>query len=147
MSQAEIEAGIMTTIRKHADFDEDNCKLYDRRPMNKGLARVVVVSFDNVSAAEQITIRSERRTWSFNVDVLVPWRGELPELDTRVGVETQKIIDTLAAWPRLSATTGVQRADLVTGSKADLIMERKGIYRGRRHTLNVLEIVTVGRSE
>jgi hypothetical protein len=146
MSQTVIEAGIITTIRKHADFDDTNCNLYDRRPMAKGLARVVVVSYDSVTS-EQITIQMERRTWVYNVDVMVPWRGDLVELDTRVAVETQKVIDTLAAYPRLSATANVQRADLSAAARPDLIMERKGVYRGRRHTLNVLEIVNPGRTE
>ena len=146
MSQSVIEAGIVGTIRLHADFDADNCKLYDRRPLGKGLARVVVVSYDSVST-EQITIKMERRTWVYNVDVLVPWRGELAELDTRVGVETQKVIDTLAAYPRLNATANVQRADFSNSARPDLIMEKKGVYRGRRHTLNVLEIVDPGRAE
>ncbi len=146
MSQTTIEAGIVATIKIHADFDDTNCKLYDKRPLGKGLPRLVVVSFDTVNN-EQITIRLERRTWIYNVDVLVPWRGELAELDTRVAVETQKVIDILGQYPRLNATAGVQRADFATAARPDLITDRKGIYRGRRHTLNVLEIVTPGRTE
>jgi len=146
MSQTTIESGIVGTIRLHADFDADNCKLYDRRPLGKGLPRLVVVSYGSVSD-EQITIRMIRRTWVYNVDVLVPWRGELTELDTRVGVETQKLIDTLAAYPRLNATANVQRADFSNSARPDLIMESKGVYRGRRHILNVLEYVNPGRVE
>ena len=80
--------------------------------------------------------------WVYNVDVLVPWRGELAELDTRIAVETQKVVDILAQYPRLKATAGIQRADLVAGTTADRISEKKGVYRGKRHTLNILEIVT-----
>lgn len=146
MSQSVIETGIVGTLRLHADFDEDNCKLYDRRPMNKGLARVVVISYDNVTN-EQVTLQYERRTWAYNVDILVPWRGDLTELDTRVATEAQKVIDILAAYPRLNGTSGVQRADFTNSNKPDLIMERKGAYRGRRHILTVLEIVNPGRAE
>ena len=146
MSQTTIEAGIVNTIRLHADFDADNCKLYDRRPLGKGLPRLAVVSYDSVTD-EQITIRMVRRIWVYNVDVLVPWRGEIAELDTRVAVETQKVIDTLAAYPRLNATANVQRADFSSSARPDLIQERKGVYRGRRHILNVLEIVDPGRAE
>lgn len=146
MGQATIEAGIISTITQHADFDTDNTKLYDRRPMGKGKARVVVVSY-NSHRKEQITLRIERRIWTYNVDVMVPWRGDLTELDTRVGTETQKVIDTLAAYPKLNGVAGVQRTDVTLTNTPDLIQEKKGGYRGRRHFLEVREIVDPGRVE
>jgi len=146
MSQATIEAGIISTITQHADFDTDNTKLYDRRPMNKGKARVVVVSY-NTHRKEQLTLQMERRTWTYNVDVMVPWRGDMTELDGRVGTETQKVIDTLAKYPKLNGVTGIQRTDVTLSNTPDIIQERKGGYRGRRHFLDVLEIVNPGRVE
>ena len=146
MSQATIEAGIIATVTKHADFDSDNTKLYDRRPMGKGKARVVVVSY-NSHRKEQLTLRMERRIWTYNVDVMVPWRGDLTELDTRVGTETQKVIDTLAKYPKLDGVAGIQRTDVTMANTPDLIQERKGGYRGRRHFLEVREIVDPGRLE
>ncbi len=146
MSQATIEAGILTTIRTHADFDTTNAVIYDRKPLGKGLARLVIVSYSTHSE-EPITIRLKRRTWDFNVDVLVPWRGDLAELDGRIVTETQKIVDTLAKYPRLSATAGVQRADLILSNTPDLLADKKGVYRGRRHTLEVLEVVDPGAVE
>lgn len=146
MSQAIIEAGIVGTIRLHADFDTTNCYLYDRRALGKGLARLVVVSYFNLRK-EEVTIKTERRIWTYNVDVLVPWRGELTELDTRVGTETQKVIDTLAEYPRLNGTANVQKAIMTQSATADVISERKGVYRGRRHTLDVYEFYNPGRAE
>jgi len=146
MSQATIEAGIITTITKHADFDSDNTKLYDRRPMAKGKARVVVVSY-NTHRKEQLTLKMERRIWTYNIDVMIPWRGDLTELDIRVGVETQKVIDILAKYPKLNGVAGVQRTDVTIANMPDLIQEKKGGYRGKRHFLDVLEIVDPGRLE
>ena len=146
MSQATIEAGIIATIIKHADFDADNTKLYDRRPMGKGKARVVVVSYAQ-HRREDLTLQIERRTWTYNVDVMVPWRGDLTELDTRVGTETQKVVDTLAKYPRLNGAANIQRTNMTLSSLPDLIVERKTAYRGRRHSLDILEIVDPGRVE
>jgi hypothetical protein len=146
MSQSAIETGIVGTIRLHADFDTTNCYLYDRRALGKGLARLVVISYANLRK-EELTIQVERRIWTYSVDVLVPWRGELTELDTRVGTETQKVIDTLAEYPRLNATANVQKAIMTQSATADVISERKGVYRGRRHSLDVFEIYDPGRSE
>jgi len=146
MSQSIIEAGIIRTIKLHADFDDTNCYIYDKRALGKGLARLVVVSYA-LLRKEELTIQLERRIWTYNVDVLVPWRGSLTELDTRVGTETQKVIDTLASYPHLNATANVQKALMTASPTADVITERKGAYRGRRHALEVYEISDPGRLE
>ena len=146
MSQATVEAGIIATIITHADFSADNTKLYDRRPLGKGLARVVIVSY-NQHRTEPLTLSMERWIWTYNIDVMVPWRGELTELDTRVGTETQKVVDTLAKYPKLGGVAGIQRTDITVSNTPDLIQESKGAYKGRRHFLEVQEIVNPGRLE
>lgn len=146
MSQAVIEAAIVATIKLHADFDDDNCYLYDKRALGKGLARLVVVSYAQMRR-ESITLQVERRVWSYNVDVLVPWRGELEEMDIRIGTETQKVIDTLAEYPRLNGTAGVNRCEMTLGALPDVLAQRRGFYRGRRHTLDVHEYFTPSRGE
>lgn len=146
MSQATIEAGIIATIQLHADFDTTNCFLYDRRALGKGLERLVVVSYGQ-HRREELTIQLERRIWTYNVDVLVPWRGELTELDVRVGTETQKVIDTLATYPRLNGVANVSKTIMSLSSLPDVITERKTAYRGRRHTLDIYEIYNPGRAE
>jgi hypothetical protein len=148
MSQTIIENAIVDTIKLDIEnFNNENCKLNDHRSLGKGLERVVIVSFEAATTAEHISIRAERRTWTFNVDMLVPWRGELTEMDNRIAVETQKVIDILAQYPRLNGTAGIQRAELSAAAKPEPMRDTKGVYRGRRHTLRVLEIVTPGRLE
>lgn len=146
MSQRVIEDAVAATVKLHADFDDTNCFVYDKRALGKGLARLVVISYGQVRR-EGISLQMERRIWSLNVDVLVPWRGELTELDTRVGTETQKVIDILAKYPRLNGTANIQRTDMTLSPTADVITERKGVYRGRRHSLDVLEIYNPERAE
>ena len=146
MSQRVIEDAVAATIKIHADFDDTNCFVYDRRALGKGLDRLVVVSYGQLRR-ESVSLQMERRVWSLNVDVLVPWRGELTELDTRVGTETQKVIDILAKYPRLNGTANVQRTDMTLSPTADVITEKKGRYRGRRHSLDVLEFYDPQRAE
>lgn len=146
MTQAVIEAGIIATIKLHADFDDTNCFIYDKRALGKGLARLVIVTYAQMRR-EPVSLKIERRIWTYNVDVLVPWRGELSELDTRVGTETQKVIDILAKYPRLNGVANVQRTDMALSSIPDVVSHRKGVYRGRRHTLDVREIFDPVRAE
>ena len=146
MSQRVIEDAVAATVKLHADFNDTNCFVYDKRALGKGLDRLVVVSYGTIKR-EGISLQMERRIWTFNVDVLVPWRGELTELDTRVGTETQKVVDILAKYPRLNGTANVQRTDMTLSPTADVISHRKGAYRGRRHTLEVKEIYDPQRAE
>lgn len=146
MSQRVIEDAIVATIQLHADFDATNCYAYDKRALGKGLDRLVVVSYSQ-HRREGLTIQLDRRIWMFNVDVLVPWRGELAKLDERVGTETQKVVDILAKYPRLNGTANVQRTDMTLSAIPDIISHRKGTYRGRRHLLDALEIYDPQRAE
>lgn len=146
MSQATIEAGIVATIQLHADFDTTNCKVNDRRPLAKGLARVVYVSY-NTHREEEVTIRYTKRIWTYNIDVLVPWPGEMVTLLNNVATETQKVVDILAQYPRLNGTSGVLKAILNMANTPDIMQTAKGRYRGRRHFLDVEEAVDPNRQE
>lgn len=144
--QRTIEDAIVATVKLHADFNNDNVFAYDRRKLAKGHDRFVVISY-STHRREGLTLQCDRRIWSFNVDVLVPWRGQLAEMDKSVGTETQKVIDILAQYPRLNGTTDIQRTDLTVSNTPDVISQRKGFYRGRRHNLDVLEIYDPSRAE
>jgi hypothetical protein len=146
MSQATVEAGILATVKLHADFTATNTYLYDKRGLAKGLARFCIISYSS-HKTEELTLTTEKRTWTYNVDVLVPWRGELTELDVRVGTETQKVVDTLAKYPRLNATANILKTVLTLSSSPDVITQARGVYRGRRHTLDVQEMFDPGRLE
>jgi len=144
--QRTIEDAVVATIKLHADFDDTNCFAYDGRALGKGLPRLVRVSYAS-HRRQSLTLQVDRRIWSFNVDVLVPWRGQLAEMDERVGTETQKVIDTLAKYPRLNGTADVQRTDMTVSNTPDVLLERRGTYRGRRHVLDVLEVYDPQRAE
>lgn len=144
--QRTIEDAIVATVKLHADFNDTNCYAYDRRALGKGLDRLVIVSY-SIHRREALTIQIDRRLWSFNIDVLVPWRGQLAAMDELVGTEAQKVIDILAQYPRLNATADVQRVDMTASNTPDVLTERRGTYRGRRHNLDVLEVYDPQRAE
>ncbi len=146
MSYATIEAAVVTVIIKHADFSTTNCKARDIRPLSEGLERVCAVSFNSYDRSES-SIRSESYRWLLNVDVLVPWRGDNATHQASLNTETQKVIDTLEAWPKLDATTGVIDSNVLNAAKPDPLGEKFGSYRGQRLQLEVEEIVTPARSE
>ena len=85
--------------------------------------------------------------WTVNVDIFVPWRNEAYELEQRISVEAQKVIDTLQKYPRLNGTSGVNKAQISNVGLPDILELRRGAYRGKRHPLEVEEIVDPGRVE
>jgi len=146
MTQATVEAGILATVKLHADFTAANTFLYDKRVLAKGLARLAIISYSS-HKTEELTLKTERWVWTYNVDVLVPWRGELTEMDVRVGTETTKVVNILAQYPRLNGVANIQKTVMSSSSTPDVITQAKGVYRGRRHSLDIYEFVDPGRLE
>lgn len=146
MSYTTIEAAVATVIKKHADFDSTNVIRGENAAIKKGLARVVRLRYGG-HRREEITLRSILNTWTTNIDLYVPWRGQIAELETRFQTEFQKIIDTVEAWPKLNSTTGVITADLLNADSPLPLEPTKGGYRGQRLVLETQESVTPTRSE
>ncbi|MCK9599847.1 MAG: hypothetical protein M0R06_12460 [Sphaerochaeta sp.] len=146
MSYATIEAAVVAVIQKHADFAGSATKANDTKALGKGVSRFCLVSY-NSDKAEELSIKTDRRTWLLNIDVFVPWRGDMADLESRIGTEVQKVKDTLAAWPRLDNCAGVLKAGLTIGTFPDVLTRGKGSFRGKRSMLEVQEAYTTARSE
>lgn len=146
MSYSTIEAAVATVIKTHADFSASNVSQADLRLLVKGLARFVILTF-GAHSEEELTIQYTRHNWTVNVDVYVPWRSEAYELENRISVEAQKVIDTLQKYPRLNGTANVTKAQISSAARPELLSLRKGAYRGKRHLLEVQETVNPARVE
>ncbi len=146
MSYSTIEAAVSTVIQKHADFDTTNVIRGDATPIKKGLARSVRLLYGG-HRREELTIRSIMNTWTTYIDLYVPWRGYLADLETTFQTEFQKIIDTIEAWPLLDATTGVVGTALINASSPEPLKTQEGAYRAQRLILETQEAITVARSE
>ena len=147
MSYATIETAVVNVIKKNADFGAAGVTVArDTKGLAKGLSRFCLVSY-NSDKAEELSIKSDKRTWFLNIDVYVPWRGDLATLEASIMTEVQKVKDILAAWPRLDGCAGVLKASLTQGTFPDVITRAKGSWRGKRSILEVQEAYTTGRSE
>lgn len=146
MSYSTIEAAVSTVIQKHADYDTTNVLRGETSAIKKGYARVVRLRYGG-HRREEITLRCIKNTWVTNIDLYVPWRGDIATLETTFQTEFQKIIDTLEAWPRLAACDGVISTDLINADSPIPLEPRGGAYRGQRLILETQEVVTPTRSE
>lgn len=147
MSYSTIEAAAVAVIKKNTDFGAAGVTVaHDTRGLGKGLARFCLVSY-NSDKREELSIKRDLQTWFLNIDVFVPWRGELADLEGRVGAEVQKVKDVLGQYPRLDACAGVLKASLTQGTFPDVITRAKGAWRGKRSILEVQEWLDPGRAE
>lgn len=146
MSYSLIEAGIATVIRKHADFTTANVFQGDFRGLGKGLARLIVITFESTSKVG-LSIQNELHTWITNVDIFVPWRGEAYELEQRITTESQKVQDEFGKYPRLDGVSGVINSSMSAGARPDIMSIKKTTYKGKRYTVTTREAVNPGRLE
>lgn len=144
MSYAIIQEAVLTVIKTHADFSTTNCLAGNLDPLKKGLARVVNVRYQQHSELE-ITLRTLEKTWVINIDVYVPWRGKRADHAARITAEMQKVVDTMAKYPKLNNTSGVLDAKLTVGNLPGPLEAKRGVYRGQRLVLTVRESVTPAR--
>jgi hypothetical protein len=147
LSYSTIETAVVNVIKKNADFGATGVTAArDTKGVGKGLSRFCLVSYSS-DRTQDVTIKYTIRTWVLNVDVFVPWRGDLPTLEASVATEVQKVKDILAQYPRLDGCSGVVKADLTQGNFPDLLSRAKGSWKGKRSILEVQECLDPGRVE
>lgn len=144
MSYATVEAAAVTVMRTHADFDENNCIAGDSSPIKKGLERVLRIWYGG-SRREELTITLMRHIWTLRLDLYVPYRGKIQDMEATLAAERQKVIDTLAAYPRLDNLSGVSKAEILNGDAPEPLVTKKSAYRGQRMYLEVHETVKPSR--
>lgn len=144
MSYATVEAAVVAVIRTHADFDVNNCVQGDSSPIKKGFERVVRAWYGS-TRREPLTLTLMRHIWTVRVDVFVPYRGKVQDMESTLANERQKVIDTLAKYPRLDNLAGVTKAEILNGDAPEPLNTKKTAYRGQRLYLEVHETVKPAR--
>ena len=145
MSYALIEAAVITVLAIHGDFDTDNVKAGDSLMIGKGYERAVRVS-NGGHTDKGLTLALVERTWTIFLDLYVPYRGALADLNTRLNTERQKVIDQMALYPRLNNLAGVRVATLDQSIPPEPLNPKHTVYRGQRNRLIVIEIVKPARA-
>lgn len=145
MSYATVEAAALAVIKLHADYDDNNCKAGDSSPIKSGLPRVCRLLYGG-GRREPLTLTLMRHIWQINVDIYVPYRGELSTLEAALATERQTVLDQLAKYPLLNNCAGVTNAEVTNSDKPEPLAPKKTAYRGQRLYLEVKEIVKPARA-
>ena len=140
----DIENAVVEILRLHDDFNEYNCQRGGIEGIKKGAERLVRVMYDRISR-QDLTIRVMEHTWTIKVDIYVPYRGRIQDMEDSLAIERQKVIDQLARYPRLNNLSGVTRAEILNGDAPEPLGRKKTAYRGQRLYLEVKQISQPGR--
>ena len=120
MTYAVVESALLTTIRKHAAFTTLNTSQGDYRIMANGATHYAVLqlgSFEN----ERLNIRVDhRRTWNINIELMVPFQGEISTVATAIRDQRQNLLDTISQWTHLDSSGSVYDA-FITAADEPLV--------------------------
>jgi hypothetical protein len=142
----DIETAVLEILRRHDDFDEQNCLAGSLDGMKKGWSRLIRVMYDTVSRKD-LTLALMEHTWRIKIDIFVPYRGQIQEMDRALATERQKVIDQLAQYPKLNGLAGVFRAEILNGASPEPLGGKKTAYRGQRLYLEVRQATQPTRSD
>ena len=111
MSYAICEAALLTTIQTStANFTAANTSQGDYRILGSGRTHYVVLqlgSFEN----QRINIRGDhRRTWNINMELWVPFQGEISTVASVIRTQRQNLIDTISQYTHLTSSGAVYDA-------------------------------------
>lgn len=146
MSSVTVEAAALTVLRIDTDYTTANSAAGDMGKISKGLARVVNIKYA-YPRREPLTLTTMRHIHTVYIDSYVPYAGRLSTLHAALNAERDKIVTIFAKYPRLNATSGVYRAEIINGDYPEPLSVTKGAYRGQRFYLEVEELVKPARAE
>lgn len=144
MSYATVEAAAVTVLRTSDHFNSGNCVAGDSSTIKKGVEQAVRVWYGG-SRREPITLTLMRHIWTVRIDVYVPYRGKIQDMEATLATERQEVIDTLAKYPLLNNLSGVSKAEILNGDTPEPLNTKKNAYRGQRLYLEVHETVKPAR--
>ena len=144
MSYSQIEQAVLTVLRTHDDLNHDNCLSGDLEGIKKGLERLVRVMYARVNR-RPLTATMMEHDWTVKIDVFVPYRGRIQDMESSLATERQKVIDTLAKYPKLDNLEGVISAEVINGDAPEPLGSRKTAYRGQRLYVTIRQAVEPAR--
>ena len=108
MSYEAVENALLTTIQTStANFTARNTSQGDYRILANGATHYVVLqmgSFENL----RINIRGDqRRSWNINMELWVPFQGELSTVANVIRDQRHNLIDTVSQYTHLGAGNAV----------------------------------------
>ena len=121
MSYDVAEAGFITTLRILANYTKGNSSQGDYRILGKGVKRAVIVNPGAIRGREVTAApRRVRTLWTINIELYVPFKGEISTTAKAIRVDRQEIIDHIDKYPTLDSTANVINAFITSGREPEI---------------------------
>jgi len=128
MSYSSVEAALLTVIRLMSGYTTTNTSAGDYRILNASSGKSVILTPGAVVAREVVAAPRRMRTvWGINIELAIPFRGDVSTVATAVRTDRQALIDHVDKYPTLNSAAGVLTA-LIIG--ADEPGEWEGVGGG-----------------
>lgn len=113
MSYSTVEDALLTIIQAHANYSSANSSQGDYHILGNGASRYVVLTPGPIRAHNSTATlgsgpsRRMRTVWVIQVNLIIPWRGEISTIASQIRTDRQTLIDQIDAYPTLDGTSGV----------------------------------------
>jgi len=147
MSYDSVESGLLTVIQLHADFTTTNSSKGDYRILGAGVSRGLILTPGPFRKAVTAAPRRMGFSWVVNLELFVPFKGELSTIATELRTIRQDLMDQIDKYPTLNSTSGVINAFVEGGGEPDLWQGENRRWWMQRMTVSIEERATVTIAE
>jgi len=119
MSYSTCENALETIIKQVTGYSIANVTKGDYRILGHGVSKAVVLvpgAFTRNAAAESWL----RTAWIANIELYVPFTGDISTIASSIRTERQAIIDEVDKYPTLNSATGVVLARITGGGEPEM---------------------------
>ncbi len=120
MGYNDVEAALLTVIRKLDGYTATNSSQGDYRILAKGVTKAVVLQPGPIVRRNvQSAPRRMRTLWVIDMELVVPFSGEISTIASNIRTFRQTLIDHIDKYPTLDGTSDVVHALVVSGAEPE----------------------------
>jgi len=112
MAYADVEAALLTVIRKTNEFGATNSDRGDERILARGNQKVCILRFGGHRILHDAFPNQHAFGWIVNVDLWFKNRGEISFYNRDIAETVQNVLAKILAYPTLDSTSGVTLVQL-----------------------------------
>lgn len=148
MSYASVESALLALIRQIPGYTDQNTSAGDYRVLGRGVSKAIVLVPGPIPQREVVASpRYMRTVWAIDIQLFIPFQGEISEVAQDIRQERQAIIDKIDQHPTLNRAPGVVSA-LVAYASEPLYWQGSGNFWWQQNlTCLVEERVSVSIQE
>ncbi len=120
MGYNDVEAGLLAVVRLLDGYTEVNTSQGDYRILAKGVEKAVILQPGPIVQRNvQSAPRRMRTLWVIDMELVVPFSGEISTIASNIRTFRQSLIDHVDKYPTLDSVANVVHALIVSGAEPE----------------------------